>query len=268
MFEWFSNLNYVIQALIAGTFTWSITAMGSSLVFIFKKLNKSVMDAMLGFAAGVMIAASFWSLLSPSIEMSESLGLRSWLVASTGFILGGLLLFIGDKVFDKLEKKKIKELNKTSKFKRCLMLIISITLHNIPEGLAVGVAFGSLAYGLEGATESAAIMLAIGIGLQNFPEGSAVAIPLRREGLSRKKAFFYGQLSGIVEPISSVIGALIVLKMRFLLPYLLAFAAGAMIYVVVEELIPESQSNKKKDLMALFTLIGFSIMMIMDVALG
>lgn len=261
MFEWFSNLNYIVQALIAGIFTWTVTALGASLVCLFKKINKSVMDAMLGIAAGVMIAASFWSLLSPSIEMSEKLGLNAWLVAFIGFITGGLLLFIGDKIFDKLD-------NKNSKIKRSLMLITSITLHNIPEGLAVGVAFGSLAYGLEGATESAAIMLAFGIGLQNFPEGSAVAIPLRREGFSRKKAFFYGQLSGIVEPIASVIGALIVLKMRFLLPYLLAFAAGAMIYVVVEELIPESQTNKKKDLMALFTLIGFSIMMIMDVALG
>lgn len=268
MIEWFSNLNYVIQALIAGIFTWSVTAIGAGLVFLFKKINKSVMDAMLGFAAGVMIAASFWSLLSPSIEMSDSLGLNTWFVAFIGFILGGLLLFIGDKVFDKIQNKKNKDSVKTNKFKRCLMLIVSITLHNIPEGLAVGVAFGSLAYGLEGATESAAIMLAFGIGLQNFPEGTAVSIPLRREGLSRKKAFFYGQLSGLVEPISSIVGALIVLKMRFLLPYLLAFAAGAMIYVVVEELIPESQSNKKKDLMALFTLIGFSVMMIMDIALG
>ena len=267
MIEWFSNLNYVVQALIAGIFTWSVTALGASLVFLFKKINKSVMDAMLGFAAGVMIAASFWSLLSPSIEMSQSLNLNAWLIAFIGFILGGLLLFIGDKVFDKLDKKRKNDHDK-SKLKRCLMLIVSITLHNIPEGLAVGVAFGSLAYGLEGATESAAIMLAFGIGLQNFPEGSAISLPLRREGLSRKKSFFYGQLSAIVEPISSVIGALIVLKMRFLLPYLLAFAAGAMIYVVVEELIPESQSNKKKDLMAFFTLIGFSIMMIMDVALG
>lgn len=267
MVEWFSNLNYVIQALLAGIFTWSVTAIGSGLVFIFKKINKNVMDAMLGFAAGIMIAASFWSLLSPSIEMSKSLGLNAWLTAFVGFFLGGILLFVGDKIFDILEKKN-KNIKAKSKFKRCLMLITSITLHNIPEGLAVGVAFGSIAYGLEGATESAAIMLAFGIGLQNFPEGSAVSIPLRREGLSRKKAFFYGQLSGIVEPLSSVIGALIVLKARYLLPYLLAFAAGAMIYVVVEELIPESQSNKKKDLMALFTLIGFSIMMIMDVALG
>lgn len=266
MLEWFSSLNYVIQALIATIFTWTVTALGASIVFLFKKINKSIMDAMLGFAAGVMIAASFWSLLSPSIEMSKTLNLNPWLIASIGFILGGLLLFIGDKIFDRLEKNKNK--NEKNKMKRCMMLIFSITLHNIPEGLAVGVAFGSIAYGLVGATESAAIMLALGIGIQNFPEGTAISIPLRREGMSRKKAFFYGQLSGIVEPISGVIGALIVLKIRFLLPFLLAFAAGAMIYVVVEELIPESQTNKKKELMALFTLIGFIIMMILDVALG
>lgn len=266
MFEYLSNLNYVIQAFIATIFTWSVTAIGAALVFFFKKVNKSVMDAMLGFAAGVMIAASFWSLLSPSIEMAESLNMKSWLVAFIGFFSGGLLLFVGDKIFSHLEKKKERITN--SKVKRSLMLILSITLHNIPEGLAVGVAFGSIAYNLEGATLGAACLLALGIGLQNFPEGTAVSVPLRREGFSRKKAFFYGQLSGIVEPISGVIGALLVIKIRYLLPYLLAFAAGAMVYVVVEELIPESQSNKKKDLMALFTLIGFSVMMILDVALG
>ncbi|MCM1370943.1 MAG: ZIP family metal transporter [Clostridium sp.] len=271
MFEWFSNLNYVIQALIATIFTWGVTAIGASIVFLFKKVNKNIMDAMLGFAAGVMIAASFWSLLSPSIEMSESLGMNSWIVASIGFLLGGILLFAGDKIFDNKLKKtsKVKDSeNNDNKFKRCLMLIFSITLHNIPEGLAVGIAFGSIAYNLEGATLASAIILAIGIGLQNFPEGSAVSLPLRREGLSRKKAFFFGQLSAIVEPIAGVIGAILVLRARYLLPYLLAFAAGAMIYVVIEELIPQSQSNKKKDLMALFTLIGFAVMMIMDVALG
>lgn len=266
MFDYLANLNYVTQALIATIFTWSVTALGAALVFFFKKVNKSVMDAMLGFAAGVMIAASFWSLLSPSIEMADSLNMNSWLVAFLGFFSGGLLLFVGDKIFNTLEKKRKKEEN--SKVKRSLMLILSITLHNIPEGLAVGVAFGSIAYNLDGATFASACLLALGIGLQNFPEGTAVSVPLRREGYSRKKAFLYGQLSGIVEPISGVIGALLVIKIRYLLPFLLAFAAGAMIYVVVEELIPESQSNKKKDLMALFTLIGFSIMMILDVALG
>jgi len=268
MIEWFNNLNYPIQALLATTFTWGVTALGASIVFFFKKINKNIMDAMLGFAAGVMIAASLFSLLSPAIDMAESLNFIPWIVAFTGFFTGGLLLFAGDKVFDILEKKRKNNKIKTSSFKRCVMLITSITLHNIPEGLAVGVAFGSLAYGLNGATEASALMLALGIGLQNFPEGTAVAVPLRREGFSRKKAFFYGQLSGIVEPIAGFIGAILVIKVQFLLPFFLAFAAGAMIYVVVEELIPESQTNKKKDLMALFTLIGFSIMMILDVALG
>lgn len=261
MIEFFSNLDHTIQALLATIFTWSVTALGASFVFFFKKVNKSVMDAMLGFAAGVMIAASFWSLLSPSIEMAENLNMTAWLIAFLGFFSGGLLLFIGDKIFQKLD-------NNESGFKRSLMLISSITLHNIPEGLAVGVAFGSLKYGLDGVTLASACLLAFGIGLQNFPEGTAVSVPLRREGYSRKKAFFIGQLSGIVEPIAGVIGALLVLKIRMLLPFLLAFAAGAMIYVVVQELIPESQTNKRKDLMALFTLIGFSIMMILDVALG
>lgn len=264
MIEFFKNLDHTTQALIATTFTWGVTALGASLVFMFKKLNKSVMDAMLGFAAGVMIAASFFSLISPAIEMAENLNMISWIIVSIGFFAGGLLLFIGDKVYDKCNRK----LKKNDKFKRSMMLVFSITLHNIPEGLAVGVAFGSLQYGLEGATLIAACLLALGIGIQNFPEGTAVSVPLRREGLSRKKAFLYGQMSGIVEPISGVIGALLVLKIRYLLPFLLSFAAGAMIYVVVQELIPESQTNKKKDLMALFTLIGFSIMMILDLALG
>ena len=266
MTDFFINLNHVNQALLATIFTWGITALGAGLVFFFKKVNKNVMDAMLGFAAGVMIAASFWSLLSPAVDMAESLNMNSWLVAFLGFFSGGLLLFLGDKLFS-LFDKKLKRKNK-SKIKRSLMLISSITLHNIPEGLAVGVAFGSIAYNLEGATLASAILLAIGIGLQNFPEGTAVSVPLLREGFSRKKAFLYGQLSGIVEPISGVIGALLVIRIRTLLPFLLAFAAGAMIYVVVEELIPESQSNEKKDLMALFTLVGFSVMMILDVALG
>ena len=254
MIQWFNNLGYPVQALLATLFTWFITLLGASVVFLFKKINKNVMDAMLGVAAGVMIAASFFSLLSPAMEMAKVLHLTVWVVCLIGVLSGAVLLFLGDKIFDII--------------KRCLMLITSITLHNIPEGLAVGVAFGSLFYGLEGATTTTACMLALGIGLQNFPEGMAVSLPLRREGMSRKKAFFYGQLSGFAEPIAGVIGAILVIKVRTLLPYLLAFAAGAMIYVVVEELIPESQTNKKKDLMAFFTLIGFSIMMIMDIALG
>lgn len=267
MINLFINLDHTTQALIATIFTWSITALGASIVFFFKKINKSIMDAMLGFAAGVMIAASFWSLLEPSISMAKTLNMIPWLISFLGFFTGGLLLFIGDKVYLSLTKKIKNNLQK-AKAKRCLMLILSITLHNIPEGLAVGVAFGSLKYGIDGVTLGATCLLALGIGIQNFPEGTAVAVPLRREGMSRKKAFFIGQLSGIVEPISGVIGALLVLKIRFFLPFLLAFAAGAMIYVVVQELIPESQTNKRKDLMALFTLVGFSIMMILDVALN
>ena len=261
MVQWFSSLTPPVQALLATLFTWAVTALGAGLVFFFKRMNKSVMDAMLGFAGGVMVAASFWSLLSPSIDMAERLGLNAWLTALIGFLGGGLLLYLGDKIFDRMEKRGA---GMSDNRKRCLMLVTSITLHNIPEGLAVGVAFGSLAYGIEGATLAAACLLALGIGLQNFPEGTAVSVPLRREGASRGKAFFWGQLSGAVEPVAGVLGAILVLKAR----YLLAFAAGAMIYVVVEELIPESQSNKKKEVMALFTLIGFSVMMVMDVALG
>lgn len=269
MIDFFNNLNPIIQALIATCFTWGITLLGAALVFFFKKVNKNIMDGMLGFAAGVMIAASFWSLLSPAIEMAENLKMISWLVVFVGFFAGGLLLFLGDRIFNHFDNKLSKNNKKdNSSFKRVLMLIFSITLHNIPEGLAVGVAFGSIFYGLGGATVASASILALGIGLQNFPEGTAVSVPLRREGFSRKQAFFWGQLSGIVEPISGVIGALLVLRIRFILPFLLAFAAGAMIYVVVQELIPASQANEKKEKMALFTLIGFSVMMILDVALG
>lgn len=259
MYNWFINLNYVYQALIATSFTYFITLLGASLVFFFKKISKNVMDAMLGFAAGVMTASSYFSLLSPAIDTSKSLGLNPWLIPVIGFFCGGLLLLLADKIFSKLLSKKNK---------RVLMLISSITIHNIPEGMVVGIAFGSTFYALNGATTLSAIMLAIGIGLQNFPEGTAVSIPLLREGMSRKKAFFFGQLSAIVEPIFGVIGAILVIKVQILLPFFLAFAAGAMIYVVVSELIPESQTNEKKELMAIFTIIGFSIMMILDVALG
>ena len=259
MLNWFINLNYIIEALIATIFTYLVTVLGASIVFFFKKINKSIMDAMLGFAAGVMTSASYFSLLAPAIETSIEIGQTSWLITTIGFLTGGLLLFIADKLFDKLLDNKNK---------RILKLISSITIHNIPEGLAIGIAFGAVAYGISGASIVSAIMLAVGIGLQNFPEGSAVSIPLLREGMPRKKAFFYGGLSAIVEPIFGVIGAILVLKMRLLLPFFLSFAAGAMIYVVVSELIPESQTNEKKDLMAFFTIIGFAVMMVLDVALG
>mgnify|MGYP004666059173 CR=1 FL=1 len=264
----FACLPAPVQALVATVFTWGITTLGAGVVFIFKRINKSVMDAMLGFAGGVMIAASYFSLLSPALDMAEVIGAIPWLTAAAGFLSGGLLLFVGDKLFEALDRRGGMDKTGTGSLKRCWMLIFSITLHNVPEGMAVGVAFGSLEYGLEGATLAAALMLALGIGLQNFPEGTAVSVPLRREGFSRKKAFFYGQLSGVAEPLAGVAGALLVTRARMLLPFLLAFAAGAMIYVVVEELIPESQTNQKKDLMALFTLIGFAVMMAMDVALG
>lgn len=264
MINWYMNLNYPIQALIASLFTWGITSLGAAVVFLFKKVNKNTMDAMLGLSAGVILAATFWSLLSPALEMAENLKLISWLIVSLGVLSGGLLLFCGDKIFDRITKKK----TNSHSIKRSLMLIFSITLHNIPEGMAIGVAFGSVFYNLEGATLAAAVMLAIGIGIQNFPEGSAVSLPLRREGMSPPKAFFFGMLSGIVEPISAVVGAILVIKVQVLLPILLSFAGGAMIYVVVQELIPESQTNKKKDLMALFTILGFLLMMIFDVSLG
>ena len=268
MISFFSNLSHPLQALIATIFTWGVTALGAGMVFFFKTIHKNIMDAMLGFSAGVMVAASFWSLLSPAIELAERLFRNGWCIVFLGFIGGGLLLFLGDKAFNHWTMRSGKEQLTRGSLKRCWMLIFSITLHNIPEGLAVGVAFGSLAYGLEGATLPAACLLALGIGIQNLPEGTAVSVPLRREGFSRRKSFFFGQISGIVEPISGLIGALLVLKVQALLPFLLSFAAGAMVYVVVQELIPESQTNQRKEVMALFTLVGFSIMMILDVALG
>lgn len=266
MFDWFLDLPHTVQALLATLFTWGVTALGAGLVFFFRTMNKNALDAMLGFAAGVMTAASFWGLLSPALVLAESLEMNVWLTSLLGFLGGGALLFLGDRLWERMELKSGREGG--SSRRRALMLMSSITLHNIPEGLSVGVAFGSLAYGLDGATPAAACLLALGIGIQNLPEGTAVSVPLRREGMSRGKAFFFGQASGIVEPIAGVLGALLVLKVRLLLPYMLAFAAGAMIYVVVEELIPESQTNKRKDVMAIFTLIGFSVMMVLDVALG
>jgi ZIP family zinc transporter len=270
MINFILSLNPIIQAAIATLFTWSITTLGSALVYVFKNINKNLMDGMLGFAGGVMIAASFFSLISPAITMAQNLHLIVWLILFVGFFLGGILLFVGDKFYDiylKRHPKKKKE-NKETSLKRSIMLITSITIHNIPEGLAIGVSFGSALYGFNGATLIEAWILAIGIGIQNLPEGTAVSLPLRRDGFSKNKAFFLGTLSGIVEPIASIIGAILVVKIQILLPFFLAFAAGAMIYVVVEEIIPESQTNEKKDLMALFTLIGFSIMMILDIALG
>lgn len=273
MGNWLGTLSPVVQALIATLFTWGVTALGSSLVFFFKTINKKVLNGMLGFAAGVMIAASFWSLLAPAIEMAEGGPTPAWLVAAIGFLGGCTFLFIVDKVLPHLHQGLgggKAEGVKTS-WQRSILLVLAITLHNIPEGLAVGVAFGAAAYNLSSASIAGAVVLAIGIGLQNFPEGAAVSIPLRREGLSRSKAFLYGQASGIVEPIAGVIGALAVVSMQSILPYALAFAAGAMIYVVVEELIPEAQQGEKgahTDIATVGCLVGFTVMMVLDVALG
>ncbi len=270
MVELMRNLNPVLQALIAGAFTWSITAFGASFVFFTKTVNQKVLDAMLGFAAGVMIAASFWSLLSPAIAMSEGYVLGSWFPAATGFLLGTIFLRLIDKVLPHVHlgyPREEAEGIKTS-WRRCTLLVTAITLHNIPEGLAIGVAFGAAAAGFSTNSLAGAVALAIGIGIQNFPEGFAVSVPLRREGISRIKSFWYGQLSAIVEPFAAVIGAAAVISARPLLPYALAFAAGAMIFVVVEEVIPESQRNGNTDLATAGTIAGFLVMMILDVALG
>ncbi|MDA3779587.1 MAG: ZIP family metal transporter [Bacteroidales bacterium] len=270
MIDWLEKFNPTTQALIATLFTWFLTALGAAVVFMFKTINRKVLDGMLGFAAGVMIAASFWSLLAPAIEMSENLGIISWMPAVIGFLTGGAFLWIVDKIMPHLHlgyKKSEAEGIKTN-WQKSVLLVLAITLHNIPEGLAVGVAFGAVASGSASVPITGAIALAIGIGIQNFPEGAAVSIPLRREGLSRFKSFWYGQLSGIVEPIAGVIGAVAVMSMTNFLPYALSFAAGAMIYVVVEELIPESQLNKNNDISTIGAMLGFALMMFLDVSLG
>ncbi len=270
MEQWFLQLSPITQALIGTTFTWFVTALGAAMVFFFKKIDRKVLDGMLGCAAGVMIAASFWSLLAPAIEMVEADGGIPWVPPLIGFLSGGIFLWCADKLLPHLHPgfpAKDAEGIKTG-WQRSVLLVLAITLHNIPEGLAVGVAFGAAAAGHSSATVGAAIALAIGIGIQNFPEGAAVSVPLRREGLSRTKSFLYGQASGIVEPIAGVIGAAAVLFMQPILPYALSFAAGAMIYVVAEELIPESQAERHSDIPTIGVMLGFAIMMTLDVALG
>ncbi|MEX0856664.1 MAG: ZIP family metal transporter [Balneolaceae bacterium] len=271
--DWFFDLNPILQALSGGLFTWLVTALGASLVFFTRKINYPLLDSMMGFAAGVMIAASVWSLIIPSIDMAESQGLISWMPAAIGFLAGGIFLRICDQYLPHLHigmPRDAAEGVETS-WKRATLLVLAITLHNIPEGLAIGVLFGAAATGVDpsgSATIAAAIALSLGIGLQNFPEGMAVSMPLRREGVSRLKSFNYGQISGVVEPVSAVIGAAAVIMVQPILPYALAFAAGAMIYVVVEELIPESQLHGNTDLATLGVMVGFCVMMILDVALG
>jgi len=270
MANWFAEIDPVLQALLATLFTWLVTALGAGLVFFFKSINRKVLDAMLGFAAGVMIAASFWSLLAPAIEMAAESNLPAWIPATVGFLMGGAFLWMADRIIPHLhlgfpmdEAEGIH-----TGWRRSILLVLAITLHNIPEGLAVGVAFGALASDVSSATLAGAVALALGIGIQNFPEGAAVSVPLRREGVSRLKSFWYGQLSGIVEPAAGVLGAMAVIWIKPILPYALAFAAGAMIYVVVEELIPESQLDKNTDVATIGAMGGFAVMMTLDVALG
>jgi len=270
MFENLTDINPILLALYATTFTWLVTASGAALVFLFKEMSRKVLDGMLGFTGGVMMAASYWSLLAPAIEMSEAQGKIPWLAPGIGFLAGALFLYGLDKLiphlhinFNRNEAEGIK-----TDWKSTTLLVLAITLHNIPEGLAVGVAFGAAAAGVDGASIGAAVALAIGIGLQNFPEGMAVSFPLRRQGVSKRKSFFYGQLSAIVEPIAGVIGAATVMIMQPFLPYALAFAAGAMIYVVIEEVVPETQRANNTDVATLGFIGGFVIMMTLDVALG
>jgi ZIP family zinc transporter len=271
MAAFMEQLNPVILALMFTLFTWAVTAAGAGLVFFTGAVRPKLMDAMLGFAAGVMIAASFWSLLAPGIEMAGQMGQTPWITAAAGFLGGGLFMRLMDRLLPHLHpglEMGQREGIKTS-WQRSTLLVLAITLHNIPEGLAVGVAFGAVAAHLPSATLGGAIALAVGIGLQNFPEGAAVSLPLRREGMGRLRSFLMGQASGIVEPVSGVLGAYFVLHMQSILPYALCFAAGAMMFVVVEELIPESQRNQAHiDLATLATLAGFAVMMVLDVALG
>lgn len=268
--QFFEGVHPVLAALIATTFTWLVTACGAGLVFLFKDLSRKALDGMLGFTGGVMVAASFWSLLSPAIEMSHGSGFEKAMPAAIGFGLGALFLYGLDQLLPHLHLNfpESKAEGVHTNWHRTTLLVLAITLHNIPEGLAVGVLFGGVAAGIPEASIGGAIALAIGIGLQNFPEGMAVSFPLRRMGLSRLKSFWYGQLSAIVEPVAGVIGALLVIQMQPILPYALAFAAGAMIYVVIEEVIPETQLDRSTDIATLGFVGGFLVMMLLDVGLG
>jgi ZIP family zinc transporter len=272
MFEnivtYFESIDPILAALYATLFTWFLTALGASFVFFFKSMNRVALDGMLGFTGGVMVAASYWSLLAPAIEMSEGEGFIKVMPAAIGFFIGAIFLFGLDKVLPHLHINFKESEGVKSPWQRTTLLVLAITLHNIPEGLAVGVLFGGVAAGIPEATVAGALTLAIGIGIQNFPEGIAVAMPLRRMGMSRKKSFMYGQSSALVEPIAGVIGAFAVAVFTPILPYALAFAAGAMIFVVIEEVIPETQQDKNTDIATLGFVGGFIVMMVLDVALG
>jgi len=264
----FQSIDPVLGALYATLFTWAMTAFGASFVFLFKTMNRVFLDGMLGFTGGVMVAASFWSLLAPGIEMSEGEGFVKVIPAAVGFALGALFIFGLDKILPHLHINFKEAEGIKTPWHKSTLLTLAITLHNIPEGLAVGVLFGGVAAGIPEATIGGAVALALGIGIQNFPEGIAVSMPLRRQGVSRFKSFWYGQLSAIVEPIAAVFGALAVTFFTPILPYALAFAAGAMIFVVVEEVIPETQRDKYTDIATLGFIGGFIVMMTLDVALG
>ncbi len=257
--SFFSFHNAIIQSFVAGTITFLVTILGSSFIFFFKSVHKNLMNSMLSLSAGIMLAASFFSLLNPAIKLSNELNLLTWFIVFVGFMIGALTLYLGNLIASHLLLKS----EESTRVKRCFLLFSSITLHNIPEGLAIGVAFGSLAnsnlYG--------AIALTLGIAIQNFPEGAAISFPLRRDGFSRLKSFLFGAFSGIVEPFSAVVGAILVVKIRMILPFILSFAAGAMIFVTVFDLIPESQNNSLNDIMAMIFMIGFSIMMILEIIL-
>jgi ZIP family zinc transporter len=261
--QWFIDLNPVLQAFIATLFTYFVTALGAGVVFFFKTMNQKALDLMLGFAAGVMIAASFWSLLEPAISLAEELGMSPWRVPTVGFLLGGVFVITADILLSRSAAINAKG----TTYKRSILLASSVTLHNIPEGMAVGVAFGSVAMGVEGASIAGAMLLAFGIALQNFPEGVCVSLPLYRDGFSRRKSFFIGQASGIVEPVAGVLGVLFALSMRGALPLALSFSAGAMIAVACSELLPEA-FKENKIIAAVGTLCGFATMMALDVALG
>lgn len=270
MIDLVQNLHPVLQALLGTCFTWGMTALGAAVVFTRKNPNRKALDTLLGFAGGVMIAASYWSLLAPAIEMSEGQALPAWFPATAGFLLGGLSLRLADRLLPHLHLgfplEEAEGVRTT--WRQTTLLVLAITLHNFPEGLAVGVAFGAVAAGLPSATLPTAIALTIGLGIQNLPEGMAVALPVRRAGLSRARSFWYGQLSGMIEPVAGVIGAAIVIVAHSILPYALGFAAGAMIFVVIEEVIPESQRSGNTDLTTLGAMLGFAVMMVLDVAFG
>lgn len=270
MVQWFIDLNPMLQALLATLFTWGVTALGAGLVFFFRDVSRKVLNSMLGFASGVMIAASVWSLLLPALERAAEGPLPSWMPVVIGFIVGGLFIEIADHLLPHIHPRLRGERQEglPTSWRRSILLVLAVTLHNIPEGLAVGVAFGALASGADTASIAGAVALAVGIGIQNFPEGAAVSVPLHREGVSKWKSFGYGQASGMVEPVAGVLGALAVAYIQPILPYALAFAAGAMIFVVAEELIPESQMAGSTHLATWGVMAGFAVMMTLDVALG